>query len=384
MRLIRGLHNLHHSQLGSALTIGNFDGLHRGHQAVLRHLHERAAERQLATTVMTFEPTAQEYFSPQTAPARLHEAGVGADVPVGLCTHRSVDTVIGALGVMRAGGAYVPIDPTYPALRVTHMLEDMSAGGPPPMILTQRGLAHRFAAHAGTVLCLEDAPRHAPTDGFPRPDCARPVLCWIVCVRRRQREPSALEKLYLSAQGLLEDAFRLGVMVLNSGYRPSFIMAIWRGGTPIGIALQELLDFHGVHCDHIAIRTSSYAGIDGRATEVRIHGMNYLVKNVDHEDRLLIVDDVFDTGHTIAAVIRHLEEKTRLNCPHDIRVAVPYYKPSRNQTGRVPDYYLHETEQWIKFPHSLEGLTEAEIAQHRPAVHEILSRVRRSPEEEHR
>jgi riboflavin kinase/FMN adenylyltransferase len=71
MRLIRGLHNLHHSQLGSALTIGNFDGLHRGHQAVLRHLHQRAAEQQLATTVMTFEPTAQEYFSPRTAPARL-------------------------------------------------------------------------------------------------------------------------------------------------------------------------------------------------------------------------------------------------------------------------------------------------------------------------
>jgi riboflavin kinase/FMN adenylyltransferase len=71
MRLIRGLHNLHHSQLGSALTIGNFDGLHRGHQAVLRHLRQRAAEQQLATTVMTFEPTAQEYFSPGTAPARL-------------------------------------------------------------------------------------------------------------------------------------------------------------------------------------------------------------------------------------------------------------------------------------------------------------------------
>jgi len=71
MRLIRGLHNLHHSQLGSALTIGNFDGLHRGHQAVLRHLQQRAAEQQLATTVMTFEPTAQEYFSPRTAPARL-------------------------------------------------------------------------------------------------------------------------------------------------------------------------------------------------------------------------------------------------------------------------------------------------------------------------
>jgi len=180
------------------------------------------------------------------------------------------------------------------------------------------------------------------------------------------------EKLYLSAQGLLEDAFKLGAAVLQSGFRPSFMIAIWRGGAPIGIAVQELLDYCGVHCDNIAIRTSSYSGIDGRSS-VRVHGMNYLVKNVQHDDRLLIVDDVFDTGHTIDAVIAHLADKARRNTPADIRVAVPYYKPSRNQTGRVPDYYLHETEQWIKFPHSLEGLSDAEIKSSRPALHEILS-----------
>ncbi|MDH3452850.1 MAG: phosphoribosyltransferase family protein [Gammaproteobacteria bacterium] len=179
------------------------------------------------------------------------------------------------------------------------------------------------------------------------------------------------EKLYLGAQELLEDAFRLGAAVLKSGFRPSFMIAIWRGGAPIGIAVQELLDYCGVHCDHIAIRTSSYSGIDGRS-EVRVHGMNYLVKNVQHDDRLLIVDDVFDTGHTIDAVIGHLADKARRNTPADIRVAVPYYKPSRNQTQRVPDYYLHETERWIKFPHSLEGLSDAEIRRHRPALHEIL------------
>ncbi|MBT6277414.1 MAG: hypoxanthine phosphoribosyltransferase [Chromatiales bacterium] len=187
------------------------------------------------------------------------------------------------------------------------------------------------------------------------------------------------QKLYLSAQDLLEDAFRLGARVLNSGYRPSFITAIWRGGTPIGIAVQEFLAYHGVNSDHIAIRTSSYSGIDGRTREVRIHGMNYLIKNVGHDDRLLIVDDVFDTGHTIAAVIAHLRDKTRLNCPQDIRVAVPYYKPSRNQTDYQPEYYLHETEQWIKFPHSLEGLTDAEIAEHRPALHKILADARDRP-----
>ncbi len=71
---------------GCALTVGNFDGVHRGHQAVLDQLHARAGELQLPATVMVFEPTPQEYFSPDTAPARLmrlrdkltrfHELGV--------------------------------------------------------------------------------------------------------------------------------------------------------------------------------------------------------------------------------------------------------------------------------------------------------------------
>ena len=151
------------------------------------------------------------------------------------------------------------------------------------------------------------------------------------------------EKTYLSAQELLEDSFRLGARIIQSGFKPSIITAIWRGGTPIGIAVQELLAYCGVKTDHIAIRTSSYSGIDGRASEIRIHGMNYLIKNVRHEDRLLIVDDVFDTGHTISAVINHLKVKARLNTPQDIRVAVPYYKQSRNQTDTVPAFYTRSS-----------------------------------------
>ncbi len=188
------------------------------------------------------------------------------------------------------------------------------------------------------------------------------------------------EKTYLTAQGLLEDAFRLGARVLQGGFKPTFIVAIWRGGAPIGIAVQEFLDYFGVQSDHIAIRTSSYSGIDGRSPTVRIHGTSYLIKNIQHDDRMLIVDDVFDTGHTIQAVIRHFKEKARLNTPEDIRVAVPYYKPSRNQTDLVPDYYLHETERWIKFPHSLEGLSDQEIEEQRPEIYQIIKRaaVRRS------
>ncbi len=180
------------------------------------------------------------------------------------------------------------------------------------------------------------------------------------------------EKTYLDAQTLLEDSFRLGANIVNDGFKPHYIIAIWRGGTPVGVAVQEFLAYYGVKSDHIAIRTSSYSGIDGRSKEVKIHGMNYLIKQIKHDDRLLIVDDVFDTGLTIQAVIEHLQEKTRLNSPEDIRIAVPYFKPNRNKTDRIPDYFLHETDDWLKYPHSLEGLSHEEVAQHRPELYAII------------
>ena len=73
--------------------------------------------------------------------------------------------------------------------------------------------------------------------------------------------------------------------------------------------------------------------------------MNHLIKNVSHHASVLIVDDVFDTGQSIEAVIDHLRQKTRLNMPQDIKVAVPYYKLVRNLSGRVPDYFLPKNEQ---------------------------------------
>jgi hypoxanthine phosphoribosyltransferase len=180
------------------------------------------------------------------------------------------------------------------------------------------------------------------------------------------------EKQYISAQQLLEDSFRLGADIIRDGFRPTIMIAIWRGGVPMGIAIQELLTWYGIDTDHIAIRTSSYSGIDGHSQQIRIHGMNYLIKNCTREDRLLIVDDVFDTGLTIDAVIAHLQEKARLNTPQDIRVAVPYFKPSRNRSQRIPDYYLHETASWLKYPHSLEGLSVEEVAANRPELYAII------------
>ena len=181
-----------------------------------------------------------------------------------------------------------------------------------------------------------------------------------------------MSKVYLSAQSLLEDSFKLANQVLESGFEPTFIIAVWRGGAPIGIAVQEFLHFHGIHADNIAIRTSSYTGIDQQSREVKVSGLDYLIKTMQHTDRLLIVDDVFDTGRSVEAIIDKLTDKLRLNTPEDIRIAVPYYKPTRNQIGREPDFVVHETSDWLKYPHSLEGLSVEEMQQKRPEIYEII------------
>lgn len=180
------------------------------------------------------------------------------------------------------------------------------------------------------------------------------------------------DKVYLDAQQLLEDSFALAADVYQSGFKPTFIVAVWRGGSPIGIAVQEYFAYHGVECDHIAIRTSAYSGIDERSRSVAVYGLSYLIKNLTHEDKLLIVDDVFDTGHTIRAIIHNIEQKLRRNTPEQIKVAVPYFKPARNETDLLPDYYLHETDRWLKYPYSLEGLSQQEIREHRPDIYEII------------
>ena len=71
MELVRGLHNLRPEHRGCAATIGSFDGLHLGHQAVLTQLAAQGRERRLPVTLITFEPQPREYFMPQEAPPRL-------------------------------------------------------------------------------------------------------------------------------------------------------------------------------------------------------------------------------------------------------------------------------------------------------------------------
>jgi len=170
-----------------------------------------------------------------------------------------------------------------------------------------------------------------------------------------------MEKLFITADELLLDSFKLGEQIFQRGFRPHFIVGVWRGGSPVGIAVQEYLEFVGVPTDHIAIRTSSYYGIDQQSKEIRVHGLDYIVNNVEADQELLIVDDVFDSGRSIQAIISEIKRKSRRNTPNTIKVACPWYKPSRNVTDMEPDFYVHATDSWLVFPHELRGLTPEEI-----------------------
>lgn len=180
------------------------------------------------------------------------------------------------------------------------------------------------------------------------------------------------EKIYISANELLADSLRLGMQVLDSGFAPTHLVGIWRGGAPVGIAVQELLEYHGRTCDHIAIRTSSYQGIDQADPQVKVFALGYLIDTLNPEDRLLIIDDVFDSGRSIRAFLAELKARCRHNMPRDIRIATVWFKPRRNVTDLAPDFFVHKTDRWLIFPHEFDGLTLDEIRRHKPEAAIIL------------
>ena len=183
-----------------------------------------------------------------------------------------------------------------------------------------------------------------------------------------------MKKTFIQADQLLEDSFKLAWNVYESGFRPNYIVGVWRGGAPIGIAVQEFLEVLGVSSDHIAIRTSHYSGIYKHNSNVKVYGLNYVIRQLESEDSLLIVDDVHDTGLSIQQIVNDLKAACKKNTP-DIKVATPYFKPTKNKTERKPDFYLHETDEWLVFPHELDGLTIDEIKENKHAVKDLIDKI---------
>ncbi len=85
----------------------------------------------------------------------LIKLGAGPDVPVGICMERSAEMMVGVLGILKSGSAYVPLDPDYPAERISYLVKDSGA----PVILTQQNLTHVLSGSNVRVICL-DAPEY--------------------------------------------------------------------------------------------------------------------------------------------------------------------------------------------------------------------------------
>lgn len=189
-----------------------------------------------------------------------------------------------------------------------------------------------------------------------------------------------MQKRFLDEETVIQDAFRLGVQIFESGFRPTFIVGLWRGGSSVGIYVQECLQTLGVKTDHIALRTSyrglpAYQSMVQSPEDIRVHGTQYLVENLNVDDGLLIVDDVFSTGYNISAVINRLQGKLKRNMPSQVKVATLWQRPAYNRVDFKPDFCLRETDDWLVFPYELKGLSEEEIAANKSWVEPFLRKT---------
>ena len=186
-----------------------------------------------------------------------------------------------------------------------------------------------------------------------------------------------MQKRFIGEQELLEDSYRLAVQIHQSGFRPDFIVGVWRGGSTVGIYVQECLQYLGVETDHIAIRTS-YQGRDDyfrqleQGNAMRAHGLQYLFENLNADDRLLIVDDVYSTGRNVHAVIERLQQKNKRNMSTDVRIAAPYFRTDTGKQDPPPDYFLQQTSDWLVLPYELCDTNRAELEQHKPWIVPLL------------
>ncbi len=127
----------------------------RGGEGGIHEIIAAQAERQPNALVVVFGEERLTYLDldrrANQVARYLSSLGVGPEVLVGLCLERSLDMVVGLLGVMKAGAAYLPLDPSYPAGRLAFMLEDAQ----PSVLLTNEQAAQRLPVYWGLTVSLD-------------------------------------------------------------------------------------------------------------------------------------------------------------------------------------------------------------------------------------
>ncbi len=162
-------------------------------------------------------------------------------------------------------------------------------------------------------------------------------------------------KIYIDANKVLEDSFQLAKNIYNSGFRPDAMIVLWRGGSNVGMIINEFFRYKGENPYHGIVKSESYTGIEER-TEVKVEGVEHVLDNISKGDKVLVIDDIFDSGKTMERVNGLINGKS-----DDVKIATLYYKPNKNITKIKPDFYLKKVDGWIVFPHELMGLTKEEV-----------------------
>ncbi len=173
-------------------------------------------------------------------------------------------------------------------------------------------------------------------------------------------------KRYLTADTFQRDCIRLAKKVYDDAdWQPELLLALWRGGAQPGVIMSEVFAFLGRSVAHAVVKCSSYAGIGERTNTVVFQNADALLDAIRPGCKVLVVDDVFDSGKTAEAV------KKRLN-KADVRMATVYWKPAERKVDFLPDYTLREINEWIVFPHELDGLTADELRTKDPEIADLL------------
>ena len=133
----------------------------------------------------------------------------------------------------------------------------------------------------------------------------------------------------------IEKAIEALAISIKENYDPNVLIGISRGGLIPTVRLSHLLNDLSMRVVHVKF----YENVDETLEEPQIFGTDI----GKLEGRVLIVDDVADTGNTLEAVLDHIEEKVE----GDLRICTIAYKPHSSIT---PDYYVYETDKWIVFP----------------------------------
>ena len=124
-------------------------------EASLHELFEAQVRRTPNAIALSYEDTNLTYLELNERSNQLAHylcsLGVGPDTPVALCLERGIEMIVGILGVLKAGGAYLPLDPVYPGERLAFMLADAK----PPVLVTQQRLLDRLPADQVQVVCID-------------------------------------------------------------------------------------------------------------------------------------------------------------------------------------------------------------------------------------